>query len=181
MRKKRTRETTVVKATKAESSSSRPAKDARGQRWSEWEGKFLREHFPTKGAGYCAKSLGRTVTAIESRACKLGVQLNEYYFIQKARQKREWPEKIPMPPASAFKGNQIWTWEDEELLRKWYPKYGGRYCARLLGRSPDSIKIRANRLGFIKDRRWGKQELDYIKQNYETLTIQQIANNLDTT
>ncbi len=63
------------------------------------------------------------------------------------RRKREWPEGVPMPPAGAWRGSSKWDRHEEQALRDWYPKYGAKYVARLLGRSVQAVAARASSLG----------------------------------
>jgi len=55
-----------------------------------------------------------------------------------------------MPPAGAYRGYSRWSYEEEELLRRHYPRYGAQYAARLLGRSQYAICARASDLGVTR-------------------------------
>ncbi len=86
--------------------------------------------------------------------------------IQRFRADRKWPKGVPMPKPGAYKGRCRWSDEDIELLRTYYPEYGGRYCARLLGRTKEAVKIKAERLGIVRQPLWIQEEIDYLRQEY---------------
>lgn len=86
--------------------------------------------------------------------------------LEKLRMERTWPKGIPMPKAGPFRLGQKWTYEEVELLRQHYPQYGSRYCARLLGRTPDAIKLKADRMGIEQQPLWTEREVEYLKQEY---------------
>jgi DNA-binding CsgD family transcriptional regulator len=99
------------------------------------------------------------------------------------RRERAWPKGIPMPPAGAYKAGQPWSFEDEELLRKYYTKYGTRYAARLLGRTHGAIRERANKLGITepKGSHWTKAEDRVLVKQYHRLTARELAAQLGRT
>lgn len=62
------------------------------------------------------------------------------------------------------KTSKHWTEEELLLLSKYYPVYGSNYCSDILvGRSKDSIRIKANKLGLkgldTKTHEWYENEL----------------------
>ena len=92
------------------------------------------------------------------------------------RRARRWPKDIPMPKAGPYRSRAKWTHEEEEQLRHYYPLYGGRYVARLLGRSMDAVKIRADRIGVDGTRpRWTAAEIKRLKAEYGKMPIEKLA------
>ncbi len=55
-----------------------------------------------------------------------------------------------MPKPGAWRGGQRWSREDEDLLRRTYPKYGAHYAARVLGRSLDAVRAHASERGLTQ-------------------------------
>lgn len=86
--------------------------------------------------------------------------------IENLRFSRSWPGGVPLPKAGEYRANSRWTYEEEEQLRKYYPLYGGHYCARLLGRTVGAIRIRGRDLGVQtgKSRRWSQKEIALLKK-----------------
>ncbi|EJX0633964.1 hypothetical protein ODD08_004045 [Salmonella enterica] len=88
--------------------------------WTEQEKEFLRVHY-AKGAGiaHLMKLLPtRSEKAIFSMAKTMGVASGKY-----------------------------WCKDELRMLEEYYPEYGTDRVARLLGRSRESVKLKASRLG----------------------------------
>src|SRR3954468_7421794 len=96
--------------------------------------------------------------------------------IDDLRKSRYWPKNIPMPKAGAYSGGSRWTHEEERLLKRYYPLYGGRYCARLLGRSTAGIRMHARHLHLNSDSRfWSEEDIARLKREYGTMPNAKLA------
>ncbi len=86
--------------------------------------------------------------------------------LEDLRTSRSWPKGVPLPKAGEYRANSRWTYEDEETLRRFYPLYGGHYCARVLGRTVAAVRIRGRDLHIQtgKSRRWSKKEIALLKR-----------------
>lgn len=63
-----------------------------------------------------------------------------------------------------------WSEEDERILRKLYPIRGTQGLIALLGRDPQAIRNKANRMGLkfsgYQDRDWTESEIRELKRRY---------------
>ena len=116
--------------------------------WSEEEDNILRKYYPKYGAKYCAEKLPhRTYYGVRGRIENLGL-------------------KSESPSANI---GVEWTKEEEEVLKKYYLKYGTSYCQKFLpDRSTQSIRKKAQKLGitFIKSDYWTEEEDKFLIENY---------------
>ena len=63
------------------------------QKWTEDERAILREHYATRGPGWCARELGRSAEAVTLQAHRMGVQRTPRYSDEDVRRLRElWPD-----------------------------------------------------------------------------------------
>jgi len=53
-----------------------------GTPWTDTDLAFLHQHYPTKGAQWCAAKLRRSLPSVESRAKRLGIQYHRYATIE---------------------------------------------------------------------------------------------------
>src|SRR5262245_30288423 len=101
---------------------------------------------------------------------------------ERLRRSRAWPKNVPMPKVGAYRANSKWTYDDEQLLRKHYAKYGLKYCSRLLGRSTDAIKIRASRLGIEGPQpHWSEKDNAQVRRWFGRKTDKELAKMLGRT
>lgn len=53
------------------------------------------------------------------------------------------------------------------MLIKYYAAKGAVYCANILKRKPEIIRVKASKLGLAEvHQNWSVAELDFLKQNY---------------
>ena len=118
--------------------------------WSEEEDNILRKYYPKYGAKYCAEKLShRSFHSVRGRIRSLGL-------------------KSESPSANI---GVEWTKEEEEILKKYYLKYGLEYCQKFLpNRSTLSIRRKAQHLGVTasKNDYWTEEEDKFLIENYPT-------------
>lgn len=96
--------------------------------------------------------------------------------------KREWPEGVPMPKIGPFASRHIGSRVEDQQLRAYYNHYGIAYCARLLGRSTNAVKIRASRIGIAELQVfWSAREDAYLRRNHLKRTSDELASKLGRT
>lgn len=95
--------------------------------------------------------------------------------IDDLRKARRWPKGVPMPKPGAYSSGARWTYDEEQLLRRHYPKYGGFYCARLLGRSLVAVRTRARGLKLTAPRFWSDTDIARLKLLYGTMPNAKLA------
>lgn len=99
--------------------------------------------------------------------------------INDLRQAQQWPDGIPMPKAGAFCLGSRWTYNEEQLLRQYYPLYGARYAARLLGRSGSAVTCHARKLDITAPSRvWTKRQIALLKRQYRKVPHETLAEEL---
>jgi len=104
-------------------------KRGHGRKWTAKEVALLKELYPECPVGEIAKKLGRTVGAVENRAHQLGIKRKSYL-------------------------DKLWTAEELQMIRELYPIYEDvQDIAERIGRSPSTVRVKANDLGFSKRRR----------------------------
>ena len=111
--------------------------------YTDEEDAFIINNYPKLGSRFCAEKLGRTRPSIVQRAKKLGVTTN-------------------------IRGRGAIEWSDEEIdyIKENYSSQGAIKCAEYLGRTYNSIKLKANSLGLIRDNYWTDTEDNIIKEHY---------------
>jgi hypothetical protein len=124
--------------------------------WTDKEKLFLKKYYPTKGSRYVAEVLGKTRASVFTQARKLGVDGTgglPYRFYS--------PKEIL-------------------IIKKYYPLKGSDYVAKLLGRSPRSIYVKANNLRVERKSllMWSEDEIKYIRKWYKKKRPSQIARHL---
>ena len=153
--------------------------------WSATDDQFIREHYAKRGAAWCSRRIGRTISACRVRAGKLGVSAPPS---ASPSPWRAWkPEAdtggarrrcAPRPgghrkvgttkrPPAPFKGSVHngrgprgeWSEREIEYLRKHYATRGALVCGHQLNRSESAVRQRAARLGLrVQEFRWSPQE-----------------------
>lgn len=119
-------------------------------RWTDEDIKFLRRHYGTKGAVFCAKELGRTKSSVNHRAELIGL-----------RSKRL----------------RAWTPKEDATLRLRYPKVTATRLAEIMNRSEQSVRHRLRKLGLTEAESlpWTDAEILYLRQHYGTLKSAELA------
>jgi hypothetical protein len=110
---------------------SAKSKRGRGRKWTAKEVALLKELYPECPIGEIAKRLGRTASAITSKAACLGLR------------RKSWCDRL-------------WTAEELEMLRGLRPTHEDiQDMAERIGRSPNAVRVKAYGLGF------GKRHITY--------------------
>lgn len=66
-----------------------------------------------------------------------------------------------------IKKRQTWSKEELEIIISFYSTEGAEYCHKLLpNRTINSIALKAQRLGILRDKYWSMEELDIITKFY---------------
>ncbi len=105
------------------------SKRGHGRKWTAKEVALLKELYPECPIPEIAKRLGRTVVAITGKARFLGIN------------RKSWCDKL-------------WTAEELQLLRELYQTHEDiQDIAERIGRSPNTVRVKAYNLGFSKRRR----------------------------
>jgi hypothetical protein len=120
--------------------------------WTDREDELLREHWSKRDAGELAAQLDRTVSAIETRAHKLGLL-----------DKRNW-----------------WTERDEAFLLEHWQDKPYAWIAEQLNHPLDTIQSNARRLGLRKRQQqlWTQQDISLLKSMHGHATVTEIARRL---
>lgn len=126
-----------------------PAKSRRSELWTIEEDEIVLKNYRKKGSAYTAALIGRSYTAVQSRALKLGI---------------------------AGYG-QRWKRFEVRYLQKRYGKIPNASIARTLHRTKGSVYAKAQllRLGGGMGRTWTERELEYLRANYHKQTNGRIA------
>lgn len=77
-----------------------------------------------------------------------------------------------------------WTPEEIELVKKYYPKHGSKYCAMMLNREQESVKAYASnhklkRTNFYKI--WTEEEIEILKAKYPHMRTDKLSEELNCT
>lgn len=112
-------------------------------KWNEQDIQFLRYNYPSMGANFCSKELSRSVPSVR----------------QKAR-------SLDLFSEVGGRGGRKWNHTELDLLIEKYGSIGAINCAKLLNRSYDSVKLKANSLGLKSINRWSLEEDNILIDNY---------------
>jgi len=129
-----------------------------GKRWTQKEVEYLTKHYGKKGVEEIAEALGRTASAVQSKAPQLGLSAQ----------------------------NNLWTEEEEQFLKENYLSLGAEECARRLGRTASAVhgKIRlvgGGRPSIGPRVEWSEGELEFLRQNYQRLSWEEMQEQLGRT
>lgn len=69
------------------------------------------------------------------------------------------------------KVNNVWTDEEDRILREYYLKEGREVCLRLDGKTADACSKRARVLGLHKNRKWSKIEDEILRERAFDLDV----------
>lgn len=118
--------------------------------WSKEELRFLKKNFPEMDFKTMAKKLGRSHSAVRSRANKLGLRSVVY-----------------------------WTEKEDALLKRQYLRSDVKDVTKKLGRTASSVKSRALKLGLLRLTLWTEKEIWKLHKLYQTHTLDEIAERID--
>ena len=123
--------------------------------WPEEEINILREYYPEEGIGVLSRLPGRSKSAVQHMARRLGIKRNN---------------------------RAEWTEEKDEIIRKYYTKESAEEVAkRLPGISPALVVKRANELGIIKRSKgapWTQEETDILVELYGKIPMEELLKKL---
>lgn len=179
------------------------------QSWTDGEVQYLMKHYGNVSVADLAEELGRTTDAVELKAGKLGLRkkvrklseaeinwvvdnLGVLSYEKMAHQLGVSNGRIlriatkyghrPRP------NNRLWTDEEDAYLRKHYGKMTRKELAEALDRTIPLVSWRARKLGLTvgrrtvdKPRSWTAQEDTYVRENFDQMTYEAIAEELDRT
>ena len=100
----------------------------------------------------------------------------------------EFQEKLDLYFEKPKSGVNIWSEEEDNILRTYYQSEGKECSKRLIGRSGLSVQLRAHKLG-LRDltdnsthvKRYSDEEINFLCNNYEKLTVEEISQHLGRT
>lgn len=138
--------------------------------WTKADDELIRLHYAKRGAVWCSRRIGRTISACRVRAGKLGVSASA-----RPKDASPWRAWKPTPAVAAAaqrpkappKGNvcpgrrrrsDAWSERDIEYLEKHYAKRGAIVCGRQLNRSAYAVRVRAAQMGLRILARWTEAE-----------------------
>ncbi|MBK6913970.1 MAG: hypothetical protein IPH11_10030 [Ignavibacteriales bacterium] len=173
-------------------------------KWSEEEIKILKRLYSKKGAKPVAKLLGRKPDNVMAKAAKLGIRFSKVrpwekwednYLIRHYADRKNLSishtlrRSIPsiMNRAKFLNLSAVkspsWTEEEKNILRELYSdrKNALESISEKLNRSKYAVLLQAQVLGINRprhDHEWTKEEIDYLKQNYQTKSYGEIASEL---
>ncbi len=184
----------------------------RARQFSKKETKYLLKNYQKIPAERIAEELGRSISVVKQRAKSLGLKnvfinpnlwtekevryLKRWFKIKKVSEVAEFLKKNPGPvrrkahSLGLYRGPfKYWTKEQDEKLKKLYPKYINRQISEKLGKKIYCIANRGKRFGLRKDvkqgykqprpRKWTDEQIDFIKSNYQDMSSRQIASALE--
>jgi len=98
--------------------------------------------------------LAKNVSELSSFLRRAGHSLNGMLHKKsKLQRKRDQKYQIISTRFRRYKTNKLWTAEEEEKLKELWPKHSALDVAKMLGRTYNSINMRAQRLGLRKNGR----------------------------
>ena len=158
-----------------------------GEIWTKNEDSILIKYYNNEGLSVINRLQGRTEFAIRSRASKLGLKcrndwteeeielLKIYYPIYRGSDKILEYIKRPISSIKAKANelkiktiNGIFSDEEDEIIRKFYPIQGSNINIMLNNKTKEQCRARARNLGisFIDTHKWTKEEDDIIRKYY---------------
>lgn len=137
-------------------------------RWTTRDIRFIEQHYRTLSLADIAMRLGRTPGAVALMAYKLGCRrkscslwteqekeiIRVHYAggagisnVMKLLPTRSEKAIFAMAEAMRVASGKRWRKDELRILEEYYPEYGTDRVARLLNRSPESVKLKASRMG----------------------------------
>jgi len=131
-----------------------------GRKWTEEELNYLRSQYGTMSAQGIADEIGRTKSSVQTKARELDLTDEQ--------------------------ASGLWSDEDIAFLRENYLKLGADECARQLGRSVASVhgkirKVGGGRPSIGPKVEWSDAELDFLRENYNLLSWEDLSEQLGRT
>ena len=168
--------------------------------WSKDQDEFLRQNYLTMPIKEIAEHLGRTAGACSVRAGSLGIRKNKYWtdeqdeFLRQNHRTmsfKQIAEQLGRTEAACgtrarllgLRKEKEWSKDEDEFLKQNYRVMTFKEIAEHLGRSKDSCKARSGILGIrvkkqISHKLWTDEQDEFLRQNYLTMPIKEIAEHL---
>jgi hypothetical protein len=70
--------------------------------------------------------------------------------------------------------NYYWTFEQIEILKKYYYIKSKKELSKILGKSIESLTTKAYKLNIIVSNKWSNEEINFLLKNYATMTNREI-------
>lgn len=74
-----------------------------------------------------------------------------------------------------------WSPEEIQYLRSNWHKSNAKEIASHLGRTANSVDLKARQLGLRKNKHWTEDEREYLRKNWNVMPVEQLAENLGRT
>lgn len=172
--------------------------------WTNEEDKFLRENYNNISLNELSDKMGRSILAIQNRATLIGIKrtnVAKYKTWTKEERELLWsvcdglsareiqekyfPDRTVCSIKGALRRKELndgkmkpsvaWTDDEINTLKELYSFTPNNELSDMLHRSKDSITQRAQKLGLKKDYYFTKEEIKFIKDNYNVLSDHDIA------
>jgi len=115
-------------------------------KWTNEEINFIKEHYPLKGAKFCAYNLNRSIGSVRHVAMRNNIEFS------------------------------TWSEEEIDILKNTYPIYGLCECAVLLKRNGNTIINKIKQLNIpLNTYRFNKNENEFLLKNYSLLGIKKCS------
>ncbi|HVO73360.1 MAG TPA: hypothetical protein VMT35_05020 [Ignavibacteriaceae bacterium] len=124
----------------------------KSKRWNKKELEYLKKYYSKKKGNEIAKILGR----------------NKYSIYQKAN-KLELISSVRIPKSYD---------KEKKYIQKWYGEKSRKKLAAELKKTVGFVSARINEMKLIKVKKWSKEDLDFLKNNYKTMKFREIAEHL---
>lgn len=119
--------------------------------WTAEDLQMLREKYPTTPVEELAEQMGRSCGSLRQKAYLLGIYRGASRHLAEQRAADGSTEKLPRYGHATFKK---WTLEDITLLREQVHKVPIEALAKRMGRTYESVRNKAYRMGFIQQESW---------------------------
>ena len=168
------------------------------RKWSAEETEFVRKYYPQKGGGYVAEKIGRTRTSVNALTVRLGIRRSnfrkwkewEVHYLQRhygakpidsiartlrrtvsALQLKAGELRITTPPPARY------SQQEKDIIRELYESGSATVSeiAQRLGRPASAIRTRIGRWGLRSPLFWTKEEWNYVKKHYRTMSVEEIG------
>lgn len=132
--------------------------DPENQLWALDELQFLVANYAEKGQRFCAEYLGRSLSAVSSKAYSIGLKMDKWWSKEDKRFLKDNFKKYTVEELSKLLNRSVkaikskasildltpqvlYTEGEKQFLKDYYPKYGLDYCAEKLGKITEKDKI----------------------------------------
>lgn len=182
-----------------------PEAQRRQVRWTKEEDRILSRNYRRHGSKSTAALLGRSVTAVQSRARTLGLpgkNLRPWTAIERKYLKRSYAEHTARQIARTLRRSEesvrgqisqmglgtqeSWSWSKKEIadLRRLYGRRSSAELAEYFGRTIDAVELKAGRIGLSRKMEVfapSSQDRTYIIDNLGRIPYTQLAAKFGTT